>query len=359
MSRLIDTATQYDMQAKALDFTRGAIAMALAERVGERPSNIIERRWPDARYSAVIRKAAIGAGSVGGTTWGSQLADLQPLADAFLEELRPLTFLGRMAGVRPAPFNIRFAAGTAAAAAGWVGEASAIPVTSLTFGDATLRPAKVGGIIITTDELLRSTSPAAEAQIKLDLQSAIVTFTDGQFIDPTITETAARPASVTNGTTAVAASGTTAADAVADFRALVKKLTDAGIGLAAPYFLMSTDMGARLAAFDVQMFRNVGPLGGTIMGIPVLTTPGSGAVIALVDAREIILADEGIEMNSAREASVQMDAAPNQTPGTATTQVSLFQANAAGIRVLRTMRWKKRRAGAAAYISGAAYGDEA
>ncbi|MGA0530640.1 phage major capsid protein [Hansschlegelia sp. KR7-227] len=347
------------MQAKALDFTRGVIAMAVADSVGDRPSAIIERRWPDARYSALIRKAAIGSGSVGGATWGSEIADLQPLADAFLEELRPLTFLGRMEGVRPAPFNIRFAAGTAAASAGWVGEASAIPITSMTFGEATMRLAKVGGIVVLTEELLRSTSPAAEAQIKLDLQSAIVTFTDAQIIDPTITETAARPASITNGTTPVAASDTTAEAAAADFRALVKKLTDAGVGLAAPYFLMSTDMGARLAGLDVQMFRDVGPLGGKVMGIPVLTTPGSGAVIALVDASEIALADEGLEIMTARQASVQMDTAPNQTPGTATNQVSLFQVNAVGVRALRSIRWRKRRAGAAAYISGAAYGDAA
>ncbi|MBB3972517.1 phage major capsid protein [Hansschlegelia beijingensis] len=357
MNALTQTVARYDMEAKSQDFVRYAIACAMSGGDSFQIRSICETRWPEARYGAVIQKAAVEAGDTTDATWAKPLAELAPVADAFLAAVRPRTLIGRMAGIRPAPFGVRFPVATSGTSAGWVGEAKPTPVTAMAFGEGTLKPAKVGGIVVTTKELLRSTSPEAEAQIKLDLETAIITFTDAQFVDPTVAAVDdVNPASITNGTTAVAASGTTAAAATADFKALVKKLTDAGIPLASPYFLMSPTAATGLAGLNVEMFRDVGPLGGSIMGIPVLTSPGVGSVIALVDATEIILADDGIVIDAAEHGSVQMDSAPTDPPTASTVLTSFFQSNLVGIKALRQMRWQKRRAGAAAYISGAAYG---
>ncbi len=100
---------------------------------------------------------------------------------------------------------------------------------------------------------------------------------------------------------------------------------------------------------------------GGLAGIPVLTStavPSSASgdsIIVLVDAAEILLADDaGVSFDVSEQASIQMNSAPSSS---AAQQVSLWQNNLLGIRVERMINWAPRRSAAAvaAYIDQVAY----
>lgn len=57
-----------------------------------------------------------------------------------------------------------------------------------------------------------------------------------------------------------------------------------------------------------------------------------------------------------REASVQMNSTPDDPQTASTILTSLWANNLLGIRAERMITWRKRRAQAVAYISGANYG---
>ena len=85
-------------------------------------------------------------------------------------------------------------------------------------------------------------------------------------------------------------------------------------------------------------------------------TPGAtGDRIYLIETSEILFADEGVMLDISREASLQMNDAPDN-PATATTVlVSLWQNNLVGIRAERFVTWLTRRTGVVQWIENAAY----
>ena len=62
--------------------------------------------------------------------------------------------------------------------------------------------------------------------------------------------------------------------------------------------------------------------------------------IFLIDAGEVLLAEGGIELDTSTVATVTSD----------DVQISLWQKNLLGVRIMRPMHWEVRRAGATAYI---------
>jgi len=89
-------------------------------------------------------------------------------------------------------------------------------------------------------------------------------------------------------------------------------------------------------------------------------TVSEGAYVALVNASDVYLADEGgITVDMSREASLQMDDTPTDHDATtpkATSLVSLWQTNAVGFMCERTINWKARRSGAVQVLSGVNWG---
>ena len=83
----------------------------------------------------------------------------------------------------------------------------------------------------------------------------------------------------------------------------------------------------------------------------------SGGIVALVNASDIYLGDEGgIDLSMSTEASLQMDNAPDNPTTASTVLVSLWQRNLVGFRAERAINWAPRRASAAAYLSGVNWG---
>src|SRR5690606_22367589 len=122
----------------------------------------------------------------------------------FVEYLRPMTILGRFgqAGVpslRRVPFRVPLIGQTTGGDGYWVGEGKAKPLTQWQYGQTNLEPTKVANIAVATEELLRDSSPSAEALIRDELANALRERLDIDFINPAKAAVAGiSPASVLN-----------------------------------------------------------------------------------------------------------------------------------------------------------------
>jgi HK97 family phage major capsid protein/HK97 family phage prohead protease len=367
---------------KGTAFTRYAIAVLRGAILRRDPLEIAraEKSWhntPEVMQALSvdipgIMKAAVGAGTTTDVTWAAPLIAFQVMADEFIGLLRPATIIGRIPGLRRVPFNIQMPRTTTGSSVGWVGENAPKPVSAMAFDTVTLRWAKAAGIVILTDELVRFSNPSAENVVRQDLIDAMAQFLDRQFVDPAVAVvTNVSPASITNGVTPVTATGATAAAFRADAKTLLGSFftnnfqSANGVwimtqGQALAFSLMMTSLGTPL-------HPNITAEGGTLIGYPVVTSenipatgnsPLDGFPIIFAKASEIMLADDGqVVIDASREASVQMDSAPDSPPTASSNMVSLWQMNMTGLRAERWINWQKRRATAVVFIQNAKYAE--
>lgn len=354
---------------KGTSFTRYAMALALGKG-NLMQSAEIAKGWGDSTPEVEkVLKAAVAAGNTTDPNWAKPLVEYQNMASEFAELLRPMTIVGRIEGLRRVPFNIKIPRQTAGSSASWVGEGKPKPVSALAFDQILLGHTKLAGIVVLTDELVRLSNPAAEGIVRQDLAATIVQTMDRDFVDPGKAAVAdVSPASITNGVTPVAASGTDADAVRADVRAVMNKFVVANMSLAGAVWIMTEQEALALAMMQNPLgqaeFNGLainGGTGGTFFGLPVILSENipagaTGSRIILAKANEILLADDGeVLLDSSNQASLEMDSAP-ATPSATTVMVSLWQHNMVGIRAERYVNWAKRRAGAVQYIDNAAYG---
>lgn len=313
-------------------------------------------------------KSGIAAGTTTDASWAGPLVYSENLTSEFVEYLRPMTIIGKMAGLRRVPFNVRYPTQSAGSSVGWVGQGAAKKVGKLTLSYGSLGFAKAAGIVVITQELARFSSPSAELMVRDDLAAEMQYFLDAQFIDPGVAASAnVSPASVLNGATNIrqaAAAWTSAANVETDVKAFLATFAANEIGLGGAYWAMTPDV-----ALSLSMIRTTGGEnfaypditvdGGTWFGLPVITSnavphsTSAGSVVALVKPSEVFLADDGaIAIDVSTEASLEMDSAPsgNSTSPTAAQLVSMFQTNSMAIRVERIINWSRRRAYGVGYI---------
>src|SRR5262245_44322953 len=346
-------------------FTRYVMCIAAGKgdymRTMEHAKQWIDQTPEVARMVELQLKAAVAPGTTTDATWAGPLVQLQPLVDEFLELLRPNTFLARIPGLHKVPFNVSVPSQTGGGTYGWVGQNKPKPVTSAAFATVSLTFAKAAGIIVLTEELVRTSQPSAEETIRQEMIAGISQFLDQQFIDPAVAEVVGvNPASITNGAPATAATGVTGAAARADLVALINAHTAAGIPLAGSVLLMSEAtafaLGVSLNALGQSLFPGVTAQGGTIMGVPIITSANVGNRIVLAHAPSILYADDGgVSVDVSREASLQMDSAPTDPADATTVLVSLWQRNLVGLRAERYITWKRARTGSVRIITGVAY----
>ena len=231
---------------------------------------------------------------------------------------------------------------------------------------------KMAGLVAIDDELMRSSSPSAELLVRDDLAKTISTFMDVQFVDPNVAAVAnVNPASMTNGVTAVAATGTNLAAFNTDMATLMGQWGSTEIDASKGVFVMTPNqamrIGMMLNSLGVRQYPSIDITGGTLNGLQVIVSnsanihgsPDSGNMILLVNPPEILIADEGgITVDISNEASIQMlDNPTNASTGgtTATTMVSMFQTHSHALRAVRYVNWVKRGSNAVVYIREAAY----
>lgn len=359
---------------QGIGFTRMVMAIARAQGNLMQAHEIAKanEQWraetPDVE---AVLKTAVSAGTVADSTWAAPLVQYQNLANEFIEYTRPLTIIGRIPGLRRVPFKVKIPRQTGASSVGWVGEAKVRKVSALAFDSVTLDFANIAGIVVISKELLRHGQPSSEMLVRDDLAKGIVQFMDGQFVDPTKASDDVSPASITYGVTPVTATGTTAAALRADIKSLVQSFLDADLTPADGVWIMSqgTALAISLMMNDLGNadFPGISMNGGTLQGLPVVTSesvpatggsPTDGGLIILAKAGDILLADEGgITVDASREASLQMDDAPDSPATASTNMISLFQHGMIGIRAEREINWKKRRSTSVQFIQSAKYAD--
>jgi len=312
--------------------------------------------WQDSTPEvALALKAAVAPGTTTDATWAGPLVQPNPLAAEFMEFLRPATILGKIPNLRHVPFNISVTAQTGGGTYGWVGQGAPKPVGKLAFSAATLGFAKCAGIIVISEELARFSSPSAEDLIRRDMRDGIAAFLDVEFTDPTKAPVAnVSPGSITNGAVLIPSAGPTPANARTDINAMAGAMLAAGISTAGAVLLMSETnalaLGGSVNALGQSIFPGLSATGGTVLGYPAITSQALGTNVIMLNGEGILLADEGgVEIDVSREASVQMDSAPDNPPAATTVLVSLWQNNLVGLRADRIINWKRARNGAVQY----------
>lgn len=324
----------------------------------------------------LVTKAAVAPATTADSTWAAPLVgDEGNVFADFVEYLRPMTILGRFGqggvpSLRRVPFRTPLVGQTSGGDGYWVGEGKPKPLTKFDFSRTTLGPLKVANIAVATMEVVRDSSPAADVIIRDQLAAALRERLDLDFIDPAkAAVTDVSPASILNGAASIGSSGNDADSVRADIQALFGSFISANNAPTSGVWIMPATTALALSLMQNPLgqaeFPGISMTGGTLFGLPVIVSEyvpsdSNGAVVALVNAGDIYLADDGgIDLSMSTEASLQMDNAPDDPATASTVLVSLFQHNLVGFRAERTINWARRRASAAAYLTGVSWGSEA
>ncbi|EMR0622697.1 phage major capsid protein [Pseudomonas aeruginosa] len=342
-------------------------AIGIAKSLYEGQDSII------AATQRLVTKAAVAAATTSDETWaGPLVGDETSVFADFVEYLRPQTILGRFGtngipSLRRVPFRVPLIGQTSGGDGYWVGEGQAKPLTKFDFERKTLEPLKVANIAVATMEVIRDSSPAADGIIRDQLAAALRERLDIDFIDPAKAAVAGvSPASILNGVAGIPSSGNTADDVRADIRALFNAFIAANNAPTSGVWLMPATTALALSLMQNPLgqaeFPGISMTGGELFGLPVIVseyipTSSAGAVVALVNASDIYLGDEGgVDLSMSTEASLQMDNAPDNPTTASTVLVSLWQRNLVGFRAERAINWARRRASAVAYLTGVNWG---
>ncbi|MBR1277466.1 phage major capsid protein [Bradyrhizobium sp. AUGA SZCCT0283] len=354
----IAAAGRLELAGKALCFTNHLRCLALSKGDRVEAAGLYRSLYPNAVALDAVMKSAVPAATTADATWGSPLSPMDTYAEAFIKYLRPRTIFGKMTGFRFMPMNTKAPRGVAGASAAWVGAGRPVPLSKGAFDAVTMKPAKISALIVANDELLRSSNPVAAELFREDTADAVSDFQTRAFLDPSAAEIDdVSPASITNGETEIASSGTTAPAFAEDFKDLCAAIQT---NFLSPYLIMTPRTAVGLASLDCQLTRDVTVNGGFVGGIPVAVTgnapsdgnsPGDGT-ITLVDTSEVLLSEGPIEFSASTNAIIEMTSTPDSPATAATVFTSMWQNHQTAVMATRYIRWEKRRAGCAAILTG-------
>ncbi len=340
--------TRY-MQAKIVGKNSISDAIRFAES---------QKHWVDQTPEVIeALKAAVNPGTIAEPAWAAPLAVQRPMQEEFLDLLRPATILGKVPGFKRVPFNVSVPVQTGGGTYQWVGEGGIKPVGNLQFSSVTLGIAKAAGIIVISEELAKISSPSAEATVRNDMIKGMAYYLDQQFIDPTVAAvTNVSPASITNLANGYATAGTSADNARTDLKKAITLFTASLLPVSEAVWIMSEANAFALSTYlttnSIQLYPGLTATGGTLFGIPVVTSQTAGNVVALVHAPSILFADDGgVNIDVSREASLEMNTAPTSPATASTTYVNLWQSNLIGLRAERFINWKRARTTAVVYTT--------
>jgi hypothetical protein len=355
-----------DDQFAGQSFTRYQIAKALSVIDGRSPARIAEERWGKSHPNFVgVIKADVAGGGSGAGEWGNELVSQDTWLGDFREFLYAETVYNRL-GARVVPANVTIKGQDGASTAYWVGESKATPVTTVDFNEVTLTPLKVGTIAIASMELLRDSSPAAEALIRDSLAEAARQKIDSTFFSTSAAVAGSTPAGIMYNVPGTTSAGTDG-DAVAnDFKEMMYRFVQANNASGRLVVCMNPTNAIGLSllrnALDQYEFPTIDRTGGTIYGMEVLTGENINAnhVIMLKPSDIYMIGMDALNVSVSMDATVEMNdspAADTDTPTAPTGKtVSLWQTNSVGFKVTQSINFQRRRESAVAWISDADYG---
>lgn len=361
-------------------FARAARVVALRELgYGADVMELAEATYPGqeaiARAArALVTKTAVAPAVTSNTNWAGSLvgSETSVFAD-FVEFLRPQTIIGKFGAngvpsLRNVPFRVPLIGQTSGGSGYWVGEASPKPLTKLDFERKTLAPLKVANIAVASMEVIRDSSPSADAIIRDSLAAALRERMDEDFIDPSKPAVSGvSPASITNSAPNTSSAGTDADAVREDIGALFGMFIGANNAPTSGVWIMPATTALSLSLMQNPLgqteFPGLSMNGGTLFGLPVITSQyvpvaTAGALVALVNASDIYIGDEGgVSISMSREASLEMSDDPSSPVTASTVLVSLWQHNLVGFLAERTIDWMRRRSVAVAYLTGVKWGE--
>ncbi len=335
------------------------------------PLDFAKAKYPDNDRLQTYLKATIPGGTTTGVTWAAPFMDPTNLSNEFIDFLRPMTIIGKLGPrLRQVPFNVRILTQSSGGDSYWVGEGAPKPVTKFDFAAITHLYHKVASITVITEELARFSSPSAERIVRDSLAQAQTARVDIDLLDPTTSAVSGvNPASLTYGVTPRTPSGVTSDSARADIAGLIKAYLDDNQNVSSLVLVMPASLALSLSVMVNSLgqaeFPGISMDGGTLMGIPVITSQyvanqsGAGNLVVAVNAQDILLSDDGqVTVDASREASIQMLDNPttSSATGTATTSVSMWQTNSIALRAERYITWSKARSTAVKFIDDVNWG---
>ena len=353
--RLATKTADLDAHQKSIDFVRFLSSLHLAQGDPVRAAQAFAARWPGAIHADTVRKALVIPGTTTDAAWGGPLAAIRPLADGFLEIVRPLSVIDRLP-VRRVPFNTSIGVETAASLSAWVGQGSAKAHSALAFATAIVGINKAATTIVVANELLKLIDPTSTIALRDSLARSVAQFVGTEFLDPTKAPIAnVSPGSVTNGVTPIAPTGTTGAALTKDIGALIAQFLTLVPDPSRGVLILPPSVAVMLAAATLSQTLSVS--GGVYSGLPVIVSGAAGTTAVAIDADAVLVADDGVLVDVAQHASLQMDSAPDSPTVAASVITSLWQNNLVALRAERYIAWKKARPcvawlGPCAYVPG-------
>lgn len=350
--------------------------MKLAGEMGEEYGSFIMK-------AAELRtKSAVDGGTTATGSWGNALLANDTFSGDFIEYLRATTIIGQMGtgnvpGFRRIPFNVHIKGNSTGSTGGWVGQGQPKPVTKGLYTDAYHGFKKAAAISVLADELIRFSDPAAESLVRNDLADAVRAVFDGTIADANAISTA-RPAGLLNGVVGTAASGVDYAALKADLKVLWSAAIAANLPIGSAVYWTTPAIAQSLSLMtgtlsDAPLFPNMGIGGGTLLGVPLLTSNHiTAGYFILVFASEVYLSqDPTVSLDASMEATIEMETAPENaisnlagSPApvdiaSGAAFVSMFQTNSVALRAEQYLNWSKRRSTAVAFLTDVDWGGEA
>lgn len=292
-------------------------------------------------------KASVNPGTMAEPAWAAPLAQYgisrEPLTIA-----RRFAYGALRSRMRRAPFRVSVPREVVGASGEWVGEAAPAPVTAAQLDSLQTQLHKFQTIAIISQELSKVGTPDAQQSITGIVGRSIGAALDRQFLDPTITATAARPAAITNNAIAITSTGGTAVQIVADLTSMLGALTSSGDALT---WIMPPTTAYRIAArlagvgFATDVPRS-------LLGVPIVLSTGSPQQITLLDAGEIVFSDDdNLVVDVTRQASVELDTVPTSPVTSGTVLMNLWSLNLAGIKTTFWGTYQRVRSGSVVYMA--------
>lgn len=344
------------LPARGIQFARLAIATAAGAHLGE-SIDFAAKRWGGRSTVVSMLKADVSGHEAADST--ANVAGTFERAAEFGEMVDMQGLL--RSGLTPVPANVPFLAAVTDPTSAWVGQSKGVPVSRAVLDRTTLQAKKVASLLVLTDELIRSADPRVEMMVlAMMLRSARLT-ADLAIADPSNTGNANTPAAITSAATPISSTDIIANDAQAAIAAF-------GGSLETACFWMRPDLAAQagLRAGATGAGAGLGARGGTLAGLPVYVSEGiplstTTSPLILLDSASVALVDEGYQVVRSTHGTVEMSTAPTGatdtpvTAGTGTKFVSLFQANAVGLMLVRRVNWHLADPNAVVVITGANY----
>ncbi|MFH7325898.1 hypothetical protein [Desulfurivibrio sp. C05AmB] len=271
------------------------------------------------------------AGDFSGVAAGELMRILEHGPSAF-DRVRPFS--------RQAEFRTRLLIGSAPLTGSVVAEGAAVLMSKYVLDASGLTPIKVAALAATTAEAMAS--PAGAADLEGELGEAVAQATDQAFCGI-----------LADG---AAESETATGDPVADLGKLIGHVNTTGFGRL--FFLIGPSVASVLCSWretdgDNLVFPDMGPLGGSLLGVEAIVTAGLDDSIILLDARGLFTGSDDVRIKYTSEASLLMD----DNPGVGTPElVGMFQSESVGVLAIRSFAADLKRASAAAVLETITWG---